>query len=191
MKTTPTNLLFAAFSQTKIVLLLTRFCVQTTGRQEVGGELDVHVAEEEQDVLSLPPSPDAHFQASASRKLLIHLDQSEAPEPGLPVRQNRSFVKQNSLDWTIQVKCAAEKCSCLLLLQYYLCFQLLISSSGLPEVNFISFSAERAVKCQFVSVPGGLIQHSLHLIDLISTEVDHSEVDPAVLSKAHFSKSKI
>lgn len=37
-------------------------------------------------------------------------------------------------------------------------------------------------------VPGGLIQHGFHLIDLVSTEVDHSEVDPAVLSDAHFSK---
>lgn len=72
------------------------------------------------------------------------------------------------------------------LLAYF--FQLLFSSSGLPEANFIKCSADER---QCGSVPGGLIQHSLHLIDLISTEVDHSEVDPAVLSDAYFPKPKM
>lgn len=41
-----------------------------------------------------------------------------------------------------------------------------------------------------LAVPGGLIQHSLHLVNLISTKVDHSEVNPAVLLDANFSEPK-
>lgn len=41
-----------------------------------------------------------------------------------------------------------------------------------------------------IILPGGLIQHSFHLVYLISTEVDNSEVNPAVLVDAHFSEPK-
>jgi len=40
------------------------------------------------------------------------------------------------------------------------------------------------------SLPGGLIQHSFNLVYLISTKVDNSEMNPAVLLNAHFSKPK-
>lgn len=45
--------------------------------------MDVNITEEEQDVLAPPPRPGPHLQAAAARKLLIQLDQSEAPEPSL------------------------------------------------------------------------------------------------------------
>lgn len=45
--------------------------------------MDVNITEEEQDILTPPPSPGAHLQAPPARKLLIQLDQSEAPEPSL------------------------------------------------------------------------------------------------------------
>lgn len=39
-------------------------------------------------------------------------------------------------------------------------------------------------------LPGGLVQHGFHLVYLISTKVDHSEMNLAVLLDAHFSESK-
>lgn len=69
---------------------LTSVCVQAAGSQEVWCEVDVDVTEEEQDVLPLSPGPGADVEASAARKLLIHLDQGETPEPSLPEAQDKT-----------------------------------------------------------------------------------------------------
>lgn len=39
-------------------------------------------------------------------------------------------------------------------------------------------------------LPCGLVQHGFHLLYLISTEVNHGEMNPAILLDAHFSKRK-
>lgn len=42
--------------------------------------------------------------------------------------------------------------------------------------------------CESATLPGGLVQRGLHLVYLIPTEVDDSEMNPAVLLDAHFSE---
>lgn len=45
--------------------------------------MNINITEEEQNVVAPPPGPGSHFQASPTRKLLIQLDQGEAPETSL------------------------------------------------------------------------------------------------------------
>ena len=40
----------------------------------------------------------------------------------------------------------------------------------------------------WLHLPGGLVQHGFHLVYLISTKVDHSEMNPAVQLDANFSE---
>lgn len=62
----------------------TWLCVQSAGSEEVGSEVDVNVAKEQQDILAPPPRFSAHLKAPATRELFIQLDQCKTPEPGLP-----------------------------------------------------------------------------------------------------------
>lgn len=62
---------------------LTWLRVESARSEEVGGEVDVDIAEEEQDILTPSPRPGTHFEAPTAWKLLIQLDQCEAPEPRL------------------------------------------------------------------------------------------------------------
>lgn len=39
---------------------LTRFCIETTGSQEISCKVNVNITEEEQNVLAAPPSPGTH-----------------------------------------------------------------------------------------------------------------------------------
>ena len=42
----------------------------------------------------------------------------------------------------------------------------------------------------WLHLPGGLVQHGFHLVNLILTKVDHGEMNPAVLLDANFSEPK-
>lgn len=55
--------------------------VQPAGVEELGGEVDVHVAEEEQHVAPRPGAG-AHVQPLSPRELPIQLDEGEVPEVG-------------------------------------------------------------------------------------------------------------
>lgn len=63
---------------------LTWLGVQSAGSEEVGSEVDVNIAEEEQHVLAAPPCLGTHLEAPTTRELFIQLDQCKTPEPGLP-----------------------------------------------------------------------------------------------------------
>lgn len=39
-------------------------------------------------------------------------------------------------------------------------------------------------------LPAGLVQYCFHLVDLISTKVDHSEMNPVVMLNAHLSEQQ-
>lgn len=84
------------FTKLRLKGSLTRLRVETAGGQEVSGEVDVDITEEEQHVVAPPPRPGPHVQAPPAGELLIHLDQSEAPEPGLSEgrRQEECLIRQ-------------------------------------------------------------------------------------------------
>lgn len=64
-------------------MILTWLCVEPAGVEEVGGEVDVHVTEEEQHVASLPgPGPDV--QTPTPGELLVQLQQGVVLEVPLP-----------------------------------------------------------------------------------------------------------
>lgn len=60
---------------------LTWLRVQPAGVEEARGEVDVHVAEEEQHVAP-PPRTGAHVQAPPSGELSVQWDEGEVPEVG-------------------------------------------------------------------------------------------------------------
>lgn len=59
----------------------TWLCVQPAGVEELRGEVDVHVTEEEQHVAALPGAG-AHVQPLPPRELPAQLDEGEVPEVG-------------------------------------------------------------------------------------------------------------
>lgn len=78
--------------------------VQPAGVEEVGGEVDVHVAEEEQHVAALPGAG-AHIQPLPPRELPAQLDEGEVPEVGgsereTTVTQGPRLAGRNSLENT-------------------------------------------------------------------------------------------
>lgn len=63
--------------------VLTGQSVESAGSEEVGGEVDVHVAEEEQNVGPLPGAR-PHVQTAAPGELLVQLDQRVVLKMVLP-----------------------------------------------------------------------------------------------------------
>lgn len=74
----------------------TGLCVESAGVEEVSGEVDVDVAEEEQHVASLPGSgPDV--ETPSPRKLLVQLQQSVVLKINFPAvtrRQRGGFMQR-------------------------------------------------------------------------------------------------
>ena len=71
---------------------LTRQGVESAGGEEVSVEVDVHVAEEEQNVASLPGSG-PQVQTPAPGKLLVQLDQSVVLKIVLPIMSEKMLER--------------------------------------------------------------------------------------------------
>lgn len=80
-----------------VCVCLTGLCVESAGVEEVSGEVDVDVAEEEQHVASLPGSgPDV--ETPSPRKLLVQLQQSVVLKINFPAvtrKTKRGFYAKN------------------------------------------------------------------------------------------------
>lgn len=72
---------------------LTRLCIEPAAAEEVGGEVDVYIAEEQQYVASFPGSG-PNVQTSASRKLLVQLQQSVVLKIHFPADTEREERKR-------------------------------------------------------------------------------------------------
>lgn len=80
---------------------LTRLRVDPAGVEEVGGKVDIHVAEEKQHVAP-SPGPRSNVKAPPARERLVQLKQRVVLKINFPADKERIIRKQRELIQTVE-----------------------------------------------------------------------------------------